>query len=187
DVLTGFKFIGALMNRMEKEGKLKFVMGYEESYGYLVGPHARDKDAVVSAMMICEMAAYYKAQGKNLIDVLEELYKKFGYYLDRLESFTLKGKDGQEKIASIMAELRSRGKGLMSGITEVKDYSKGCDGLPKSDVLKYIYEDGSWMAVRPSGTEPKIKIYYSIKCATMAKSEEEFARRSGVIHEIVEG
>ena len=187
DVLTGFKFIGALMNRMEKEGKLKFVMGYEESYGYLVGPHARDKDAVVSAMMICEMAAYYKAQGKNLIDVLEELYKKFGYYLDRLESFTLKGKDGQEKIASIMAELRSRGKGLMSGIVEVKDYSKGCDGLPKSDVLKYIYEDGSWMAVRPSGTEPKIKIYYSIKCATMAKSEEEFARRSGVIHEIVEG
>lgn len=187
DVLTGFKFIGALMNRMEKEGKLKFVMGYEESYGYLVGPHARDKDAVVSAMMICEMAAYYKAQGKSLIDVLEELYKKFGYYLDRLESFTLKGKDGQEKIASIMAELRKRGKGLMSGIAEVKDYSKGCDGLPKSDVLKYIYDDGSWMAVRPSGTEPKIKIYYSIKCATMAKSEEEFARRSGVIHEIVEG
>lgn len=187
DVLTGFKFIGALMNRMEKEGKLKFVMGYEESYGYLVGPHARDKDAVVSAMMICEMAAYYKAQGKSLIDVLEELYKKFGYYLDRLESFTLKGKDGQEKIASIMAELRKRGKDLMSGIAEVKDYSKGCDGLPKSDVLKYIYDDGSWMAVRPSGTEPKIKIYYSIKCATMAKSEEEFARRSGVIHEIVEG
>jgi phosphoglucomutase len=187
DVLTGFKFIGALMNRMEKEGKLKFVMGYEESYGYLVGPHARDKDAVVSAMMICEMAAYYKAQGKSLIDVLEELYKKFGYYLDRLESFTLKGKDGQEKIASIMAELRKRGKGLMSGIAEVKDYSKGCDGLPKSDVLKYIYEDGSWMAVRPSGTEPKIKIYYSIKCETMQKSEAEFARRSGVIHEIVEG
>lgn len=86
-----------------------------------------------------------------------------------------------------MAELRKRGKGLMSGIAEVKDYSKGCDGLPKSDVLKYIYEDGSWMAVRPSGTEPKIKIYYSIKCETMQKSEAEFARRSGVIHEIVEG
>lgn len=187
DTLTGFKFIGALMNRLEETGEYKYVMGYEESYGYLVGSHARDKDAVVAAMLICEMAAYYKAKGQSLIDVLDSLYEKFGYYLDKLDSFTLKGKDGQEKIASIMAELRKLGTGFMSGIKTVKDYSLGCDGLPKSNVLKYIYEDGSWMAVRPSGTEPKIKIYYSIKCATMAESEAELERRRAAINKIVEG
>jgi phosphoglucomutase len=187
DTLTGFKFIGALMNRLEETGEYKYVMGYDESYGYLVGSHARDKDAVVAAMLICEMAAYYKAKGLSLIDVLDSLYEKFGYYLDKLDSFTLKGKDGQEKIASIMAELRKLGTGFMSGIKTVKDYSLGCDGLPKSNVLKYIYEDGSWMAVRPSGTEPKIKIYYSIKCATMAESEAELERRRAAINKIVEG
>lgn len=173
--LTGFKFIGEKISQFEqgkkngnKEHEYNFVFGYEESYGYLVGVHARDKDAVVSSLLICEMAAEYKAQGKTLLNRINEIYMEFGYYRDALDSFTFKGKDGMEKIFSIMNDLRSTGC-LFENTVQVVDYSKpveaepGFGTLPTSNVLKYILEDGSWIAIRPSGTEPKIKIYYSIK------------------------
>ena len=159
NTLTGFKYIG---EQMEKMNDGQFFMGYEESYGYLVGTHARDKDAVVSSVIICEMAAYYKNVGKTLIDVIGELYNEYGYYLDALDSFTLKGIEGMEKIKSLMAYFRTEGKSLFSNVTEVLDYAEGIDGLPKSDVLKFCFADGSWLAIRPSGTEPKIKVYYSV-------------------------
>ena len=185
DVLTGFKFIGDCMNRWEKDGSKEYVMGYEESYGYLVGTHARDKDAVVASMLICEMAAYYLAQGKTLVDVLEELYEKHGIFLDVLDSYTLKGLDGAERIKAISAELREKDVTLMPNIAELLDYTKGVADLPKSDVLKYFFTEGSWMAVRPSGTEPKIKVYYSIKAATRAEAEEILAARRAVMNALI--
>lgn len=162
ETLTGFKYIGDKINKYEESGEQEFVIGYEESYGYLVGTHARDKDAVVSSMLICQMAAWYKNQGKTLVDGLNEIYDEYGYYLDFLDSFVLKGKDGAEKIQSLMTSFREKGKSLFDGIDEIIDFSQGIRDLPKENVLKYIWKDGSWMAVRPSGTEPKIKVYYSI-------------------------
>ena len=162
ETLTGFKYIGDKINKYEQTGQQEFVIGYEESYGYLVGTHARDKDAVVSSMLICQMAAWYKNQGKTLVDGLNEIYAEYGYYLDYLDSFVLKGKDGAEKIQSLMTYFRNTGKELFDGIERIIDFSTGIDDLPKENVLKYIWQDGSWMAVRPSGTEPKIKIYYSV-------------------------
>lgn len=162
ETLTGFKYIGDKINKYEESGEQEFVIGYEESYGYLVGTHARDKDAVVSSMLICQMAAWYKNQGKTLVDGLNEIYDEYGYYLDYLDSFVLKGKDGAEKIQSLMTYFRNKGKALFEGIDEIIDFSDGIRDLPKENVLKYIWNDGSWMAVRPSGTEPKIKVYYSI-------------------------
>lgn len=173
--LTGFKYIGEKITQFEqakkngiREQDYDFIFGYEESYGYLAGTHARDKDASVSCMLICEMAAEAKARQETLADRLEQIYRRFGYYYDALDSFTLKGKDGQERIASIMDHLRSDGK-LFSDTAQITDYRSpvaaepGFGYLPVSDVLKYTMEDGSWIAVRPSGTEPKIKIYYSVK------------------------
>ena len=162
ETLTGFKYIGDKINKYEAKGDKEFVIGYEESYGYLVGTHARDKDAVVSSMLICQMAAWYKNQGKTLVDGLNDIYAEYGYYLDFLDSFVLKGKDGAEKIQSLMVYFRNTGKELFDGINEIIDYKDGILDLPKENVLKYIWDDGSWMAVRPSGTEPKIKVYYSI-------------------------
>lgn len=162
ETLTGFKYIGDKINKYEATGEQEFVIGYEESYGYLVGTHARDKDAVVSSMLICQMAAWYKNQGKNLVDGLNEIYDEYGYYLDYLDSFVLKGKDGAEKIQSLMVTFREKGTDLTEGIKEIIDFKDGIRDLPKENVLKYIFNDGSWMAVRPSGTEPKIKVYYSI-------------------------
>lgn len=175
--LTGFKFIGEKITQFEKakadgnkEQDYDFLFGYEESYGYLAGTHARDKDAVVSNLLICEMAAEAKTNGKTLLVEMNEIYSEYGYYRDALDSFTLKGKDGLEKIASMMTELRVFGSPF-EGTASVMDYSKpvnaeeGFGTLPTSNVMKYVLEDGSWIAVRPSGTEPKIKIYYSIKGA----------------------
>lgn len=162
ETLTGFKYIGDKINKYEETGEREFVIGYEESYGYLVGTHARDKDAVVSSMLICQMAAWYKNHGKTLVDGLNEIYDEYGYYLDYLDSFVLKGKDGAEKIQSLMVLFRNTGKDLFDGIKEIIDFKDGIRDLPKENVLKYIFEDGSWLAVRPSGTEPKIKVYYSI-------------------------
>lgn len=162
DTLTGFKFIGEKINEYETSGDSTFIMGYEESYGYLVGTHARDKDGVVSALLISEMAAYYYDKGMTLYEGLQEVYAKYGYYREELKSITLKGIDGMEKIKSIMNTFRTSHINEIGGIKvdELKDYSKGVDSLPKSDVLKFILEDGSWIAVRPSGTEPKIKFYF---------------------------
>ena len=162
ETLTGFKYIGDKINKFESSGEQEFVIGYEESYGYLVGTHARDKDGVVSSMLVCEMAAWYKNQGKTLVDGLNEIYDKYGYYLDFLDSFVLKGKDGAEKIQNLMVEFRNKGTALLPDIKEIVDFKDGIRDLPKENVLKYIFNDGSWMAVRPSGTEPKIKVYYSI-------------------------
>ena len=162
ETLTGFKYIGDRINHYEQSGSNTFLMGYEESYGYLVGTHARDKDAVVASMLICEAAAYHKANGKTLVDALHELYAKYGFYLDALDSFTLKGKDGAEKIRAIMSAFRTAGDTAFDGVACVIDYAEGVDGLPRENVLKFIFENGSWLAVRPSGTEPKLKIYYSV-------------------------
>ncbi len=175
EVLTGFKYIGERIKQFEREGNTKFVCGFEESYGFLSGTYARDKDAVVSTMLICEMAAYYKEKGMTLYDALIELYKKYGYYKESIESITLKGKEGLENIKKIMNNLREnppKRVGVLY-VSSVSDYKTGVvtnfvsgdqgeTGLPKSDVLFYTLEDGSWFCIRPSGTEPKIKIYFAV-------------------------
>ncbi|MBQ7026422.1 MAG: phospho-sugar mutase [Peptococcaceae bacterium] len=187
NVLTGFKYIGEKMIGFNKNSDHTFIMGYEESYGYLAGNHAKDKDAVVASMLICEMAAYQKAQGKTLLERLEELYQEHGYYKEALDSFTLPGADGQERIAAIMADLRARELHEIGGqaIAEVKDYKNGIDDLPKADVLKYFFVSGGWMAVRPSGTEPKIKFYYSVRGKTMAEAEAKVAALQSAVQEIM--
>ncbi len=187
ETLTGFKYIGDKINSYEKSGEREFLIGYEESYGYLVGTHARDKDAVVSSMLICEMASWYKNQGKTLIDGLNEIYSRYGYYLDALDSFVLKGKEGSEKISALMTEFRGRGNTLFSDIKELIDYKDGVADLPRENVLKYIFEDGSWMAVRPSGTEPKIKVYYSICGADRAAAERKLEALRKTMNELING
>lgn len=177
ETLTGFKFIGQKMNQFKLTGSHHFVMGYEESYGYLIGRHARDKDAVSAAMIICEMAAWYKANGLTLLDGLQRLYERFGYYLDEVQSFTLEGISGSQRIKELMTQLRSQEiqqLGAME-ISRCKDYSEGIDGLPVANVLKYTFADGGWMAVRPSGTEPKIKFYYSLQAADEAQAHAKLA------------
>ncbi|SME94601.1 phospho-sugar mutase [Paenibacillus barengoltzii] len=170
NTLTGFKYIGEKMNEFEASGEYTYLFGYEESYGYLAGNYARDKDAVVASMLICEAAAYYKRQGKTLIDVLEELYQQFGYYRETLASRTLKGKDGLAQIGALMEAFRSNPPKEIGGVrvSEVLDYSQGLDGLPKENVLKFLLDDGSWFCLRPSGTEPKIKFYFGV-CGTSAE------------------
>lgn len=161
NVLTGFKFIGDKIKNFEINNERTFIMGYEESYGYLVGTHARDKDGVVSAMLISDMAAHYYSKGMSLYEALIELYKKVGYFKEDMISLTLSGIEGIEKIENIMKYFRENGlKGIdVIDIIEIKDYNIGIDGLPKSNVLKFISKSGSWIAIRPSGTEPKLKIY----------------------------
>lgn len=190
ETLTGFKYIGEKINKYEDSGEKNYVMGYEESYGYLVGTHARDKDAVVSSMLICQMASFYKNQGKTLVDALNEIYDKYGYYADTLDTFVLKGKDGAEKIKSLTASLREKGVALFDGTEKVKefiDYSVGVADLPKENVLKYVFEDGSWSAVRPSGTEPKLKIYYSVCGKDKAEAELKLSKIQSVLKGEIEG
>ncbi len=167
NVLTGFKFIGEQIGLLEKQGKEdSYIFGFEESYGYLSGSYVRDKDAVDGAFLICEMFAYYKTRGISLLDKLNELYEEFGYCLNTLHSFTFEGSAGFEKMQSIMARFHE-------GLDEIGpkkvlttlDYSKGLDGLPKSDVLKYLLDGNCSVVVRPSGTEPKLKTYISISAA----------------------
>lgn len=166
NTLTGFKFIGEKIHEYEDFGSVvkNFVIGYEESYGYLVGTHARDKDAVVASLIISEAALYYKLKGMNLYDALMEIYDKFGYYKEALKSITLKGIDGVEKIAEIMKSFRNDDIDSIAGVKVDRklDYKEGIDGLPKADVLKFVLEDKSWIAIRPSGTEPKIKFYFGV-------------------------
>ena len=178
ETLTGFKYIGEQVGRWAQDGAHSFLVGYEESYGYLVGGHARDKDAVVASALLCEMAAYYKAEGKTLLDVLEALYNEYGFYLDALDSFSFAGMAGEARIAQIMSELRTLGTGFMAGMTEMTDYLCAELGLPKADVLKFRFEDGSWIAVRPSGTEPKIKLYYAI-CQADNDKRQAYQRLDG--------
>lgn len=161
NILTGFKFVGDKMTEYEKDGSYKFILGYEESYGYLIGNQCRDKDAVVATLMISEMALYYRSQGKTLYEGLVDLYEKYGYYREKTSSIYLEGKEGGEKIVEIMQELRKNRFTNILGIDVVKveDYKEGVDGFPRSNVIKYYLADDSWIAFRPSGTEPKIKTY----------------------------
>ncbi len=187
DTLTGFKYIGDQIGRYEINGDKEFVIGYEESYGYLVGTHARDKDAVVSSMLICQLAAFHKNNGRTLVDALNEIYAKYGFYLDALDTFVLKGKDGAEKIQKSMTNMRENGEKLFDGVDEVLDYSKGIGDLPKENVLKYTFTDGSWMAVRPSGTEPKLKVYYSMRGETKELANTNLEKVRTVLKKEIEG
>ena len=175
ETLTGFKYIGEKINEFEASDDLtnEFVLGYEESYGYLVGTHARDKDAVVSALLICEMAAYYKAKGLTLFDKLEQLYGEHGYYLDALDSVTLTGVAGAARIKEMMEEVRESDAQFFANVDEVRDYATGIADLPKENVIKFMLKDESWVAIRPSGTEPKIKFYYSVKADDEQSAQEK--------------
>ncbi len=169
NVLTGFKYIGEQIGLLEKENKKdSYIFGFEESYGYLSGTYVRDKDAVDGVFMIAEMYAYYKIKGISLIDKLDELYRKYGYTINSLETYKFEGLMGFEKMQSIMKGLRDRPFAEICGrkVLECFDYSKGLNGLPKSDVLKYFLEDNCSLVIRPSGTEPKLKAYISVSTET---------------------
>ncbi|MFK4480325.1 phospho-sugar mutase [Bacillus sp. RC206] len=186
DTLTGFKFIGEKIKQYEESGQYEFQFGYEESYGYLIRPFCRDKDAVQSVLFACEVAAYYKSQGKTLYDGLLEVFKKYGFFREDLVSLTLKGKDGAEQIQKMMATFRENPPKEVAGLTvvAVEDYKESIittlqDGnkeeihLPKSNVLKYQLEDSSWFCLRPSGTEPKIKFYFGVQDDSLQNSEQK--------------
>jgi phosphoglucomutase len=181
--LTGFKFIGERIRAYELSGEYTYVFGYEESYGYLISPIARDKDAIQAVLMACEAAAYYKNQGKTLKDVLDGIFAAYGYFIEGQHSIMLEGAEGNARIAEIMRTLRANPPAELAGVkvVTVEDYessvrlSNGTQTaitLPKTDALKYILADGSWAAVRPSGTEPKCKFYFCAQGATMAEAEE---------------
>ena len=175
NVLTGFKFIGEQIGKLEKQGKAdSYIFGFEESYGYLTGTYVRDKDGVNGAYMICEMFSYYASRGLTLTDKLEELYKTYGYCLNTLHSYTFEGSAGFAKMQAIMQEFRS-GIGSFGGKRVVKllDYAPGIDGLPRSDVLKFLLEDNCSVVVRPSGTEPKLKLYISVSAKDRKTAEME--------------
>lgn len=172
ETLTGFKYIGDKITKFSDDVKHDFVMGYEESYGYLVGTHAQDKDAVVAALLICEMASFYKQKNLTLLEVLHSLYHRYGYYFDSLSSYVLKGIDGSQRIKKIMQDLRSGVVQPFISIKEKIDFIQGISDLPKTDMIKFILEGDSWIAVRPSGTEPKIKVYYSIRSTSEQQAKE---------------
>ena len=185
--LTGFKFIGDKVYKHELAGDKQFVFGYEESYGCLVADFVRDKDAVQASLMLCEAASYYNEQGKTLLDVLAELYAEHGFFLDALDNFTFKGIDGSDKISALMDGLRKNAPTAAVDIkvAKVEDFQSAemkAEGFPSSNVLKFKMEDGSWVAVRPSGTEPKCKFYYSI----VAENEEKARVKLAVMRETFE-
>lgn len=185
NVLTGFKFIGEKMRGYEKEGNKEFIFGYEESYGYLAGTHARDKDAVVTSLLIAEMAAYHVSKGKTLYEALNDLYEKYGYYREKTVSVTLKGIDGVEKIKNIMTSFRNNHPDEISGksVSEIQDFKLGVEGYPTADVIKYILSDGSWIAIRPSGTEPKIKFYIAMSGKSDEKAIDSLKSAESYINE----
>nr|WP_330408585.1 phospho-sugar mutase [Romboutsia weinsteinii] len=174
-VLTGFKFIGEKIKGFEETNSNTYLFGYEESYGYLVGTHARDKDGVVASVLISEMAAFYYSKGMSLYEGLMELYKNYGFFKEKTISITLKGIEGLNKIQEIIAYFRENELSQLNNtkVVDSKDYKQGIDGLPKADVLKYFLEDGSWVAVRPSGTEPKLKFYVAVKGADEAEADSK--------------
>ncbi len=188
NVLTGFKFIGEKIKLFEESNEKSYVFGYEESYGYLVGTHARDKDGVVASVLISEMAAFYYSKGLSLYEGLVELYKKYGFFKEETISLTLKGIEGLAKIKDIISYFRENDIKSINNIKviDVKDYSKGIDNLPKADVLKYFLEDGSWVAIRPSGTEPKLKFYIAVKGETEELSNEKIKGIKADINETIE-
>ena len=188
DVLTGFKYIGEKIREFEDAGDKTYLFGFEESYGYLAGNFVRDKDAVIASMLVCEMTLYYKEQGKSLYDALIELYEKYGYFKETLVSLELKGKEGQEKIAACIEALRETAIDSIDNVKVVKrlDYKLSVEkdlanntesviNLPKSNVLKFILENGSYFVVRPSGTEPKMKVYLAVKSTGLEEAERDIA------------
>ncbi|MPM16983.1 Phosphoglucomutase [bioreactor metagenome] len=185
DTLTGFKYIAELMQKFEDTKSNSFIFGYEESYGYLAGTFVRDKDAVIASMLICEMAAYYKRNGKTLLEVLKDIYREHGYYIEETISLTFAGASGQSKMKSIMENFRENKLSSIAGknIPYIYDYKMGIAlnlltgktehlSYPKSDVLKFCFENGSWLVLRPSGTEPKLKVYFSINEENESKSTQ---------------
>ena len=175
ETLTGFKWIGDQIAALEADGEVeRFIFGFEESYGYLAGPYVRDKDAVIASMLICEMAAYYRSIGSSIKQRLEEIYAEYGRYLNQVDSFEFPGLSGMDKMAGMMASLREEPPKDIAGIpvAKVTDYLKPEEtGLPKSNVLTYSLENGETVVVRPSGTEPKIKAYYTTKGADLAEAQ----------------
>lgn len=187
ETLTGFKNICAIANKFDKTHEGKFIYGFEESIGYCYGDFVRDKDAVNSAMIITEMAAYYKKEGKILLDVLDELHKEYGYYENEVISIVLEGSDGQERIKRIMEHVRNN---PLDTVNELKvdhivDYQNDETGLQKSNVLKYYFEDKSWFALRPSGTEPKIKLYINAIADTKKEAEDKLNGINKEMKEII--
>ncbi|MDO5047435.1 MAG: phospho-sugar mutase [Anaerococcus sp.] len=188
DVLTGFKNIYAVANELEEKNAGKFIFGFEESIGYNYKDFVRDKDAVNSAMMITEMAAYYKEKGLSLLDVIEELFKEYGYYSNDVISIVLEGLDGQERIGRIMTFVRENPLEEVAGlkVKNIIDYANDDTGLPKSNVLKYYLDDDSWFALRPSGTEPKIKLYINAIDDNKKDSEEKLKAINKFMQEIID-
>lgn len=198
EVLTGFKYIGEKIKEFEQTGKNTYLFGFEESYGCLAGTYARDKDAVVATMLICEMAAYYKTKGMSLYEGLQEVYKKYGYYKETIKSITLKGIDGVEKIKFIMDSLRKDAPAQVKGVkvTQARDYktqviknlvsnTEEKITLPVSNVLYYELEDEAWFCVRPSGTEPKIKIYFGVKADSSQQADKNLEKLVEGVMEII--
>ena len=178
--LTGFKYIGEKIHNYETEGNKTFVFGYEESYGCLISDCVRDKDAVQASMMLCEAAAYFRKEGKSLLDVLEEIYAEHGFFLDALDNFFFKGVDGSDKIAKLVDGLRNNCPKTAGdvAVVDMEDYKSDrmkSLGFPSSNVLKFILADGSWVAVRPSGTEPKCKFYFSVVADNREMAEVKLA------------
>lgn len=186
EVLTGFKFIGEQIKLFEQNNSYEYIFGMEESYGCLAGTYARDKDACVAVMMLCEVAAYYKLKGMTLCDAMQDMYKEYGYYKEGLFTITKKGIDGAEQIENMMREKRENPATVMGGfkVLKMRDYQSdkvkdmvtgetGTTGLPKSNVLYYELENNAWCCVRPSGTEPKIKFYYGVKGESIEDAEKK--------------
>ena len=199
DTLTGFKYIAELMKKFEEKQDYQFIFGYEESYGYLIGTFVRDKDAVIASMLICEMASYYKTKNKTLIDILDEIYNEYGYFKEETISLSFSGVTGQNKMKVIMEYFRENKPSSLAGknIPFVYDYKMGIASnllngriekinYPKSDVLKFCFEDGSWLVLRPSGTEPKLKVYFSIKEITESKAVETLGKVKDEIESIID-
>lgn len=188
--LTGFKWIGDQIAQLEAAGEVdRFIFGFEESYGYLAGPYVRDKDAIIGSMLICEMAAYYRSIGSSIKQRLEEIYKEYGRYLNKVDSFEFPGLSGMDKMAGIMAELRQNPPADFAGrkVVSVTDYEEPeKTGLPKANVLIYGLEDGASVVVRPSGTEPKIKAYYTTKGKDLAEAEAEKEELAAALKPIFE-
>lgn len=199
EVLTGFKFIGEQIKWFEEQNTYSYQFGFEESYGLLVGTHARDKDAIIAVMLLCEAAAFYKKQGLTLWDQMMKIYEKYGFYREGVKSLTLKGLDGAEKIGAIMENLRNNPIKSLAGldVKEFRDYEKDAvlvmsdgskhpTGLPKSNVLYYEFEDNAWCCVRPSGTEPKIKFYMGVKGSDLEDANKKLSELSDGFMGLVE-
>jgi len=189
EVLTGFKYIAEKIRLWEQSGEHAYIFGFEESYGYLAGnTSARDKDAISATMLICEIAAWYKNRGMSLLDALDEIYKKYGFFKEDIRSVTLKGMDGLAKIQATMAALREHPPKSVGGVTvaEFRDYKGGkVAGFPSSDVLYYVLADGAWFCVRPSGTEPKIKIYMGVAGDDDADAQRRLDMLSKAVLELI--